>query len=124
VVNRTSDSLNCHTVFGESRKALVEHNKILIQLGTIDTLDGSWPDAAIIREHGTAIILNLVSSKKSGDLAQQFFAGQGYKLSLAYRVKYLDNGTPYNDPYYDGTCTVWHGKQQTEINVQGVKNKL
>jgi len=123
-VYRTSDSLNCHTVFADTRKSIVEHSEILIQLGTIDTLDDSSPDAAIIHDHGKAVILDLLESKQDGDVLRQSYSGKGYKLNLNYRSKDLDNGTIYHDSYYDGTCRVSHGKLYAEMHVEGVRNRL
>ena len=123
-VYRTSDSLNCHTVFADTRKSIVEHSEILIQLGTLDTLEGSFTDVAIIHEHGKAIILDLLESKRDGRINHQLYGGSGYKLNLNYSVKDLDNGTRYHDSYFDGNCKVSHGKLYTEVDVEGVRNIL
>jgi hypothetical protein len=126
-VTSTSDALQCNTVFAESRKAIVEMNEILVQLGNIDTLEDSAPPAAIIHHQGKEIILNLTKSIRSTDHAEDYYAGKGYKLALNYTVKYTDigiNNDNYKDPYYVGECQVWHGKFHSKINVVGLKNKL
>ncbi|OKS87718.1 hypothetical protein [Mucilaginibacter polytrichastri] len=111
----TSAYLKCDKVFAVNRDSIVQLNEILIQTGTLDTLEDQVTRASVIHVQGKELILDLVKEHKSGDSHQELYQGKGYKLALNYQSK---------NTGYKGECQVWHGKLHSCIKVEGIRNNL
>jgi hypothetical protein len=118
-VTETSGKMECERVFSNSRDSIVQLNQIMIQTGTIDTLEDRTFKAAIIHIQGKEVILDLVKSQQSHNERHEQYAGKGYKLELNYEPKSLAN-----DTIYTGNCEIWQGKRHSDIKVEGIRNNL
>ncbi|WP_245132888.1 hypothetical protein [Mucilaginibacter straminoryzae] len=94
-VSHTSEYLYCDKVFAEKRKHIVELNEILVQTGTIDTLEDTLARAAVIHVKGKELMLNLVKASHNGDDFEEHYVGGGYQLDLKYRHKDEYNSVNY-----------------------------
>jgi hypothetical protein len=111
----TSQYLKCDKVFATSRDSIVQLNEILIQTGTLDTLEDRAIKASVIHVRGKELILDLVKESQSDDHHNELYAGKGYKLALNYKP---------NKTGYEGDCQIWNGKLHTKIKIEGIKNNL
>ncbi len=118
-VTETSEYLHCDKVFSNSRDSIVQLNQILIQTGTIDTLEDRTVKAAVIHVEGRELILDMVKERQLQDEHREQYAGKGYQLALNYRPKNAGSETIYN-----GDCQIWHGKLHSKIKVEGIRNNL
>lgn len=118
-VHQTSNRLNCNKVFANSRKDIVELNEILVQTGSIDTVENAALIAAVIHVKGKELFLNQVSAVSQHGEFTETYAGKGYKLELRYQAETVNNSVTYW-----GTCQLWNGKLHTKFKVEGIINNL
>jgi hypothetical protein len=115
VVTHTSEYLYCDKVFAANRKSIIELNEILLQTGSIDTIEDKTVKAAVINISNEEKILDLEKTYRTGKKITEIYSGKGYKLILNYE--------PAGD-YYTGDIQVFKGQLYSKFAIEGSHNIL